>query len=177
MVKPVYQGSKVGDSGITYVLLLGSNQGDRKHYLESAVNSISGFSKVLKCSSIYETEPWGYESDARYLNQGLMVVSDHTPLDLLDLLLVIERVHARTRSGVGYADRTLDIDIADMDGGSLSHERLIIPHPRIHLRAFALKCMCDLCPEWGHVGTGKTYQQLWEERTDDEQGTVKIYSD
>lgn len=173
----MYQGSKVGKSGIRYVLLLGSNQGDRKHYLDSALNSISSLSEVKKCSTIYETEPWGYESDARYLNQGVLIVSDHTPMDLLDVLLKIERLHARTRRGVGYADRTLDIDIADMEGGSLTHERLIIPHPRIHLRAFALKCMCDLCPEWVHVGTGKSYRQLWEERTDDEQGTIKIHSD
>ena len=131
-------------------LLLGSNMGDRMEYLEKSreqLNRKAG--KITKLSSVYESEPWGFDS-AWFLNQ---VVEMETGMDAPDLLKVIhgiEQEYGRQRKPGGYQPRTIDIDILFYGDQVIDMPDLIIPHPRIAERMFVLVPMAELVPGMIH---------------------------
>lgn len=92
-------------------------------------------------------------SQPDYVNGVVMLEGAIGPLVLLDTLQAIEAEAGRVRS-VANAARTLDLDILAMDGLSIEQPRLVIPHPRLHLRAFVLRPLGDVAPNWRHPVTG-----------------------
>ncbi len=127
-------------------LSLGSNLGDREGNLEQAVEMLSDALGVQPeaVSSVIETEPWGFESENKFLNQCVLY-SVGLPEDipaaaaargLLYEAKRIERWMGREKSGEGYEDRPIDIDILYFGGLVLREEDLVIPHPRIAERDF-----------------------------------------
>jgi 2-amino-4-hydroxy-6-hydroxymethyldihydropteridine diphosphokinase len=121
-------------------LLLGGNLGDRIAFLENARNEIiKNVGRIISCSSIYESEAWGFECDQAFLNQVVVVETALIPSDLLKELKIIEKVHGRiSKSGMIYTSRTLDIDILFYNDDLINEADLIIPHPRMHERKFTL---------------------------------------
>lgn len=130
---------------------IGSNLGQRHALISKAVEKISEIFGICCLSSYIETEPWGFESDNRFLNLGVSFKSDLPPESILDILQGIEvkisNVAHRDERGK-YKDREIDIDIMAIDQLRYCSERLRIPHPHLFERDFFLQPLKELCPDW-----------------------------
>ncbi|MBP1917821.1 2-amino-4-hydroxy-6-hydroxymethyldihydropteridine diphosphokinase [Youngiibacter multivorans] len=118
-------------------LSLGTNIGDRLENLREAVNLLTEKVDIGKVSSVYETEPWGFEEQDRFLNIALSGETDLNPIELLDFTQSIEGAMKRVKT-VRYGPRVIDVDILLYEGVEMDTERLTIPHARIMERAFVL---------------------------------------
>jgi len=127
-------------------LSLGSNLGDRQKNLEAVENLLPPLVLIKERSRIYETEPWGYREQPRFLNQVLAVTTSMSALDLLAYLKDIEKSIGREPS-FRYGPREVDIDILLYGDHVINQECLIIPHERLTERAFVLVPLAELAPE------------------------------
>jgi 2-amino-4-hydroxy-6-hydroxymethyldihydropteridine diphosphokinase len=142
---------------------IGTNLGDRADNIEKAVAYIKeSVGPVLDSSSIYETEPWGFQSDDKFLNLILKVETTLTPSGLLGRILMIESLLGRVRSPKIYSSRLIDIDILLFDDLIVDEASLKIPHPLIHERKFVLVPLCELAPEMIHPVLKKSFAELLE---------------
>jgi 2-amino-4-hydroxy-6-hydroxymethyldihydropteridine diphosphokinase len=149
------------------VLLLGSNLGDKAKNISKAVSGIEKRAgKPAGSSSVYVSEPWGFDHESRFLNQVLVIWTLLPPYELLEVLLDIEKELGRTRSAEGYEARTIDIDILFYNDEVLESDRLKIPHPQLHKRRFTLVPLEEVLPELTHPILGKTIGQLLVECQD-----------
>ncbi len=120
---------------------LGSNLGNRKKLLLQAIRLISEqVGKVTRQSSLIETEPWGFESNNKFLNAVILCETTKPPREVLEITQQIERDMGRTKKSVsvGYSDRTVDIDILLYDDLTIDEPDLKIPHPLMHKRDFVM---------------------------------------
>lgn len=132
------------------VVGLGTNLGDREATLRSAVEALRSLSEGdVVVSALYETAPVG-PPQPHYLNAAVRLRTWLAPEALLDALLDVERSHGRIRRE-RWGPRTLDLDVlfALEDGAPLEHrsERLVVPHPHLEERSFALAPLLDVMPE------------------------------
>jgi 2-amino-4-hydroxy-6-hydroxymethyldihydropteridine diphosphokinase len=156
-------------------LSLGSNLGDRNHYLHFALQSMvdQGIT-VCAVSSVYETEAWGYHSENKFLNQVVEINTGLTPERLLSSLKKIESDAGRKPSIDGnYADRAIDIDIILFDNEVINSDRITIPHPRLHVRKFVLIPLNEIAPNVSHPIFKETIGNLLLKCND--HSDVKIY--
>ena len=131
-------------------LILGGNLGDRKQFLDIAIDLIEAeVGEVIQKSSIYETESWGFNAHTAFLNQVVRVETQLSPHDTLARIKQIETQLGRTRGSDRYESRVIDIDILMFDDLHVEDEGLQIPHPRMHLRMFTLVPLAEI------AGTGK----------------------
>lgn len=132
---------------------LGSNLGDRLAALKLAVHMLVATPRltVLRLSRVYECPAWGYQSEHDYLNAVAEISWQGPPLELADQCYRIEAAGGRHRHGArraeGYRDRPIDIDLLWLDGITSNEERLTLPHPRAHVRAFVLVPWHELAPK------------------------------
>jgi len=130
---------------------IGTNLGDREACLKSAIECImESIGTVVRTSSVYETEPWGFSSDDQFLNMTVEVETALQPSGLLGRMLMIEARMGRLRSGKGYSSRLIDLDILLYGNKILNTKSLIIPHPRLHERKFVLVPLCEIAPDIVH---------------------------
>ncbi|MBI9098301.1 MAG: 2-amino-4-hydroxy-6-hydroxymethyldihydropteridine diphosphokinase, partial [Spirochaetaceae bacterium] len=131
----------------TVYLGIGSNMGNRSKNLESAIDLInqSELSRVSKRSAIYETEPFGYVDQDKFLNSVVEIKTLLTPKSLIRSLLEVEKKLKRNRV-IHQGPRTIDLDILFYDNLITSFEEAVIPHPRLHERMFVLAPLCDIAP-------------------------------
>ena len=129
---------------------LGSNLGDRVGYLRAAINAIKQLSDSMVLSSLYESEPFGVGDDVQpmYLNMALSLNTVLTPKQLLSELMDIEQSNGRVRSRRNES-RTLDLDILMYGDEVIEDSELVIPHPRMHERAFVMLPMSEIAPPVG----------------------------
>jgi 2-amino-4-hydroxy-6-hydroxymethyldihydropteridine diphosphokinase len=140
---------------------LGSNMGDRLLYLQMACDMIGAHcGLIINESSVYETEPWGFESQMSFYNQVVHISTNLDPVQLIGKLLNIEMDLGRSRSAEGYQSRTIDIDILYYDALVLNQPALIIPHPRLHLRRFVLEPLCEIASDYRHPILKQTNSDL-----------------
>ncbi|MFZ3131395.1 MAG: 2-amino-4-hydroxy-6-hydroxymethyldihydropteridine diphosphokinase [Desulfosporosinus sp.] len=126
---------------------LGSNLGDRAHYLGEAISAlVSPLTEVMAISRIYETEPWGLTNQPLYWNQVIEVETSLEPLELLGVCQEIENQLGRERK-VHWGPRTIDIDLLIYDNRLSKSEKLILPHPYLEERAFVLVPLREIAPE------------------------------
>lgn len=124
-------------------LSVGSNLGDRRAHLRTAVDSLPD---VVAVSPVYETDPVGGPDQGEFLNIVVQLDTALEPEALLGVCHRIESAANRVRD-VRFGPRTLDIDIIWMDGVTTSSPRLTIPHPRWKDRRFVLTPLRDLAPD------------------------------
>ncbi|MBN1795637.1 MAG: 2-amino-4-hydroxy-6-hydroxymethyldihydropteridine diphosphokinase [Sedimentisphaerales bacterium] len=130
---------------------LGSNLGDRKDYIQKALNSIKNLSgtNLLNISEIYETKPLADADQPKYLNAVAQIDTELPPEILLGELQKIEDTLGRQRTGK-WQSRNIDLDILLYGDEIVNIESLTIPHPQMHLRLFVLKGLCELNPVIEH---------------------------
>jgi 2-amino-4-hydroxy-6-hydroxymethyldihydropteridine diphosphokinase len=147
-------------------LLLGSNMGERNSFLLQAMAGIKKeVGKIVKASSVYETQAWGKTNEADYLNQVLLVQTMLQPRALLNSILQIELSLGRKRE-VKWGARTIDIDILFYNDGVVNESGLLIPHPELQNRRFTLEPLAEIAPGFMHPVLQKSMLQLKNELQD-----------
>ena len=158
-------------------ILLGSNLGERQLLVNQACGMIEErCGKIMAKSRLYESEPWGFQSEHWFLNMVVEISTSLSPDELMDTLLAIEKELGRDRSTPheGYVSRPMDLDILYWNDGLIAdNQHVIVPHPRLHQRRFTLLPLCDIAPDYVHPILKKTNRQLLEECSDS--GVVKLF--
>lgn len=152
------------------VFLTGGNVGDVKTRLQRAQQLLNErVGAVLHCSHRYESAPWGFDAEERFSNQAIEVSTDLTPHEVLDAIEQIENelgrnraaeAIERARTGSRYCSRPIDIDILFYDDEVIHDERLVVPHPLIAEREFALVPLCEIMRTRRHPVTGRTMEEM-----------------
>ena len=140
-------------------LALGTNLGDRLANLKQAIASLTPQLDVKAKSPVYETPPWGYEDQPKFLNQ---VIKANTYLDPEPLLKHLKRLELALGRKESFPNgpRLIDIDILFYDNIVLNKSSLVIPHPRLHERGFVLLPLMDLDPDLVHPVNQKSVREL-----------------
>lgn len=127
---------------------LGANLGDREGALRAALAALAATDgiQVVATSTFRETDPVDYLDQPRFLNGAAALDTTLAPRELLDALLEVERSLGRTREGPRFGPRTIDLDLLLYGDESLDEPGLTVPHPRLHVRAFALEPLAELAP-------------------------------
>ena len=130
---------------------LGTNLGDRRNNLQQALGLLAGEPRLRlsRCSQIYETEPWGVADQPAFLNCVAEVATSLDPESLLGLCKRVEEELGR-QPGLRWGPRLIDLDILLYGNEVVGLPHLEIPHPRLHVRAFALIPLAELAPEAVH---------------------------
>lgn len=162
----------------TAYLSLGSNMGDKKANLLSAIENIKNLenTKVTSQSIILETEPFGYKDQDMFLNACIEIKTLFTPKELLQKLLEIENIMGRKRI-IKWGPRIIDLDILFYDDLVVGEKDLAIPHPWICERMFVLEPLSEIAPNIIHplerktISTLKRLLEEKEEATSDNSNT------
>lgn len=156
---------------VTVYLSLGSNLGNRQTNLDQALKLIGERMRLGKVSSIYDTEPVGLTNQPRFLNLACEVFTRLSPEGLLALLKGIELKMGRySRTG---EPRIIDIDIVIFGDQVINTPNLVIPHPRMHERAFVLIPLTEIAPDVVHPVLKKTIKEL-DKAVKEVQGVMKL---
>jgi 2-amino-4-hydroxy-6-hydroxymethyldihydropteridine diphosphokinase len=128
---------------------LGSNQGERNQWLARARARLqnAGEIKLLKASSLYETEPHGFLAQPSFLNQVIEVATTLSPQSLLARLLKIENGLGRVRAQ-RWGPRNIDLDLLAYGGHEIVSATLRLPHPEIPHRRFVLEPWREIAPDF-----------------------------
>jgi 2-amino-4-hydroxy-6-hydroxymethyldihydropteridine diphosphokinase len=142
------------------VIGLGSNLGDRMGNIDRAVSELRADHDmhVMKVSPLYETAPEGGVDQPAFLNGAVLVLTSIDAPSILARLLTIEASLGRVRSEKG-ASRVIDLDILWIEGEAVAENNLVVPHPRLVRRAFALRPLVDLAPDAGDGESGALYAE------------------
>lgn len=121
-------------------LSLGSNLGERHAQIRHALDLLDErVGSVYRVSQMIETEPWGYESDNRFINCACLVHTMLSPRRCLEETQLIERELGRTeKTSTEYKDRVIDIDMLMYDDLELNEPDLVLPHPHMKERDFVM---------------------------------------
>lgn len=140
-------------------LALGTNLGDRLANLKQAIASLTPQMEVKTKSQVYETAPWGYEDQPKFLNQ---VVKAKTYLDPEPLLKHLKRLEVALGRKESFPNgpRLIDMDILFYDDLVLEMPALVIPHPRLHERGFVLLPLMDIAPDLVHPVNNKSVREM-----------------
>ena len=145
-------------------LSLGSNLGKKIKNLEHAKSLLDSFNiKILKSSSFYRSKSWPNKNFPEYLNLVLLIKTNLNLLDLFQKIKIIEKLIGRTNAKKNYP-RICDIDIIDYNGickiSSLSRNKVIVPHERMHSRNFVLMPLYEINKNWIHPKYKKNIVKL-----------------
>ncbi len=144
----------------TAFILTGGNIGDRLQNLQQAAENIEKFcGKIVTRSSVYETAAWGNQNQADFLNQVLEIETNISASSLLRKLLTIETNMGRQRTEKN-APRIIDLDIIFYNNFIIKLPHLIVPHPQITERRFALEPLNEIAPDFAHPVLHQTVHQL-----------------
>ncbi len=132
------------------LLSLGSNLGDRKQHIETAIELIKQrVGEIEFVSSYYESEPWGFDSLNQFVNVCLTCTTMLTPFELLQKLKKIEQDMGRTKTKATYEDRFIDLDIIFFNNENIHTQELTVPHPYYESREFVIIPLKEIIKE-GH---------------------------
>ncbi|MGH2574931.1 MAG: 2-amino-4-hydroxy-6-hydroxymethyldihydropteridine diphosphokinase [Ignavibacteria bacterium] len=156
------------------VLGIGSNLGRRLLNLKKAIELISesGDFNLLGVSGVYETEPWGYKKQNKFLNCSAAGFYRASPDKLFKMIKSIEKKLGRKKRKRWHS-REIDIDILFFGSRIIKRGNIEIPHPQIQNRKFVLKPLLDLMPDYNHPLLKKKIRYLYRQTKD--RGEVKLY--
>ena len=136
---------------------VGANLGDREGTIRAALAALDARPDVavVAVSTLLETDPVGYLDQPRFLNGAAALETELAPRELLDALLEVERELGRVRGeGPRYGPRPIDLDLLLHGDLVLDEPGLVVPHPRLHERLFALEPLAELEPALVVPGRG-----------------------
>lgn len=149
---------------ITVYIALGANLGDRQANIHAAVQRMDqqpGI-RVQAVSTLHETQAVGGPADAPpFLNAAAQISTTLTPHQLLAALMTIETSLGRVRI-TKWEPRIIDLDILLYGDHIVCTDDLVIPHPLLHERAFALKPLAEIAPQVEHPTLHATIADLLE---------------
>lgn len=164
-----------GESWTRAYIGLGSNEGDRLGYVQQAMQLLKDYPdvEVVECSSLYETEPVGNEYEEWFVNA---VAAIETSLAPRDLMRVCKEIEKRLSSLAGVSgpeiftegpcgtvkSRIIDLDILFYGDKRVKFPELVVPHPQLTKRAYALVPLLEIAPEFVHPTLGKTVAEIHE---------------
>ena len=141
---------------------LGSNLDDPVQQLKSAIQALNSLPHdgEMKISPMYQTQPVGPQEQPDFVNAVVGLKTSLSAIQLLDELQAIERAQHRERTSERWGPRTLDLDLLMYGDEVIDNERLQVPHPRLHERAFVLLPLSDIAHELDIPGAGKLNEML-----------------
>ncbi|WP_163972111.1 2-amino-4-hydroxy-6-hydroxymethyldihydropteridine diphosphokinase [Oceanobacillus halotolerans] len=142
-------------------IALGTNIEPRENHLKHAIRLLQDNEQinVMEKSSIYETAPVGYTNQAHFLNMVIEVETTLIAIELLNYCQFIEQELGRKRE-IRFGPRTIDLDILLYNQENSKADRLILPHPRMHERAFVLIPLEEIAPKLTIPSMVKTVEEL-----------------
>lgn len=158
-----YVGVKSTLSWHKVYLSLGSNMGDREHFLDLAIEELKNddnFKDIIESKRI-NTKPYGGVAEGEFINSAVELKTMYNPHALLDRLHEIEALGERTRD-IHWGNRTLDLDILFYDDLILSDKDLVIPHADLENRMFVLEPLMELNPNIVHPLYNKRVSTLYK---------------
>lgn len=158
------------------IIALGTNIEPREQHLNGALELLAKHKsiEIKKRSSIYQTVPVGYTEQPDFLNMTIEIDTPLEALYLLDVCQEIEQQLGRERT-IRYGPRTIDLDIIVYNQEDRESERLILPHPRMHERAFVLVPLMEILPHLLIPKIGKRVVDLMKELSKEDIEDVKLY--
>ncbi len=160
----------------TYVAYIGfgSNIGDRLKHIQNAIHALSKTEEIAvkEISSVYKTDPVGYEAQGEFLNGVVAIQTTLSPLSLLHTLKEIETAVGRQHR-IRWGPREIDLDILIYGDLCVQTEKLVIPHPEMHLRGFVLVPLAEIAPNLVHPVCQESIQTLTE-RLEDDKSVLRI---
>ncbi len=151
---------------------MGSNEGDRVGYVQQSMQLLKDIPgiEIVECSSLYETEPVGGKYSRWFVNAVAAIDTSLKAVDLLDVCRDIEsrlnEMHGNAQKpqrGSKERTRIIDMDILFYGANVVKDDYLIVPHPHLHERAYALVPLLEIAPDLSHPSFGKTITELHEE--------------
>jgi len=161
-------------SNTTYIGI-GSNQGDKYKNCTLAIENICACvsNRLIKRSSFYQTEPWGYREQDDFINLVVKIQTSFSPLELLFFLQGIEK-KLRKKKNKKWGPRTIDLDILFYNDQKFESPQLTIPHPLLHQRGFVLLPLKEITPHLIHPVFNQTISQLLD-RLSDGKRVIKLF--
>ena len=148
-------------------LSLGSNKGDKVNFIHQATSLIANSDniKLVRASTLYESEPWGEKNQDWFVNACLEVKTTLSPQEFLAKMQNIEIKLGRTKdeNTKKWSEREIDIDIIFWGNEIINDENLKIPHPYAHKRAFVLVPLLELVPDFVHPVIKKSLLEIHSE--------------
>ena len=142
-------------------LALGTNLGDRLANLKQAIAALTPQLEVKAKSQVYETPPWGFEDQPKFLNQ---VIKANTYLDPEPLLKHLKRLEVALGRKESFPNgpRLIDLDILFYDDLVIDKPSIVIPHPRLQERGFVLVPLMEIAPNLVHPVSKKSVREMAE---------------
>lgn len=155
----------------TAIISIGSNLNNRLENCQKGIDRLAGLEdiEITGSSRFYRTAPVDYEEQDWFINAAIRIRTCLDPYKLLDHLKSIERDVGRKEIAVRFGPRILDMDIILYDSEVINSKGLVIPHPRMHKRAFVLQPLCDIDPDIVHPVLKKDMRCLLDNINDKDQ--------
>jgi 2-amino-4-hydroxy-6-hydroxymethyldihydropteridine diphosphokinase len=155
---------------------VGSNLGQKQDNCLQGIATLTsdGRCRLLNQSRLYRTEPVDYLDQDWFVNCVVRIETCLNPFELLAVLQNIQKKAGRIQDTIRFGPRILDMDVIFFDTCVIDHPDLTLPHPRMHLRRFVLKPLCDMDPALRHPILDQTVQQLLDNLEDAGQGVVEL---
>jgi len=152
---------------------IGGNQGQPGELLPEVIDALDRMPdiEVLERSSLYRSAPRDYLDQPDFINAAFSLDTELSPHELLQRLQQLEQDYGRRRNGPRYGPRTIDLDILLIDGQCIDSDELVVPHPRLQQREFALAPLAEINPELDVPGCGRVGDLL---HNCGEQGVVRL---
>jgi 2-amino-4-hydroxy-6-hydroxymethyldihydropteridine diphosphokinase len=155
----------------TAIISIGSNLNNRVENCRKGIDALAGLPdiEITGSSRFYQTAPVDYEDQEWFINTAIRIRTCLGPYKLLDQLKSIERELGRKESAIRFGPRNLDMDIILYNSEVINSKGLVIPHPRMHKRAFVLQPLCDIDPDIVHPVLKKDMRYLLNNVNDKKQ--------